>query len=75
MKAMSAAKGKGKGKEENKGKTNKQLKAEKFFDKQRTQAANKKWSSGASTSRNWQGLEVGRHQVKPPRLSSRPSPL
>ena len=50
MKAMSASKSKGKSKEENKGKTNKQLKAEKFFDKQRTQTANKKWTSGASAN-------------------------
>ena len=53
MKAMSASKGKGKGKEENKGKTNKQLKAEKFLDKQRTQTANKKWTSGASADQSW----------------------
>ena len=36
MKAMPASKGKGKGQEENKCKTNKQLKAEKFFGKQCT---------------------------------------
>ena len=58
MKAMSAAEGKGK--EENKGKTNKQLKTEKFFDKQRTQATNKKWTSGASANQSWWGLEVAR---------------
>ena len=53
MKAMSAAEGKGKGKEENKRKTNKQLKADEFFDKQRTQTANKKWTSGASANQGW----------------------
>ena len=60
MKAMSAAEGncKGKGKEENRGKTNKQLKEEKFFDKQRSKTANKKWTSGASANQSWYGLEV-----------------
>ena len=51
MKAMSAAKGKGKSKEENKGKINKQVKAEKFFDKESTQMANKKWANGTKVGR------------------------
>ena len=50
-------KGKGKSKEENKGKTNKQLKAQKFFDKQRTQTANKKWTSGASAGQGWSAYQ------------------
>ena len=50
MKAMSTAKGIVRSREKNKGKTNKQVKAEKFFDKQRTQRANKNWAHGASTN-------------------------
>ena len=53
MEAMSAAKGKGKGKKENEGKTNKQPTAEKFFDKQRTQTANKQRISSVSANQGW----------------------